>query len=147
MDFGPTFPEIDALNFFEEMLIAKVATLVSVVTLTSTGYLSYQGHSVNFFQKTTEWFNTIPRRASACEMILIVRKGAPMSSKRKAFKVSRIRLMAAIKKLAEVNPHYGHDQINIDWEYLNTLPEDDVPADANVYEKQTCFCNTCLKVR
>ena len=136
MDFGPTFPEIDALNFFEEMLIAKVATLVSVVTLTSTGYLSYQGHSVNFFQKTTEWFNTIPRRASACEMILIVRKGAHMSSKRKAFKVSRIRLMAAIKKLAEVNPHYGHDQINIDWEYLNTLPEDDVPADANVYEKQ-----------
>ena len=136
MDFGPTFPAIDALTTMEEMLVARVSTLVSVVTLTSTGYLSYQGHSVNFFQSTVEWFNTIPRRASACEMLLIVRKGTPASQRRKAFKVSRTRLLAAIKTLAEVNPHYAPDKVNIDWDYLNSLPEDDIPMDANIIERE-----------
>ena len=136
MDFGPTFPTIDSLTTMQEMLVARVSTLVSVVTLTSTGYLSYQGHSVNFMQKTTEWFNTIPRRVSACEILLIVRKGAPAAQKRKAFKVSRTRLLAAVKTLAEVNPHYSPDKVNIDWDYLNSLPEDDVPCDANIIEKE-----------
>ena len=50
MDFGPMYDEISALTPFEEMLIAKVSTLVSVCTLTSTGFLSYQGHCVSFFK-------------------------------------------------------------------------------------------------
>ena len=99
MDFGKRYDEISALTPFEEMLVAKVSTLVSVCTLTSTGFLSYQGHCVSFFQNSVEWFNTIPRRASACEFILIVRKGAPESSRRKAFKVSRVRIRNAINKL------------------------------------------------
>ena len=136
MDFGPTFPEIDALNPFEEMLLARVSTLVSVVTLTSTGYLSYQGHSVNFHQKTTEWFNKLPRKASDLKFLLIVRKGAPDAQKRKAFKVRREVIVAAMTKLREVNPHYAPDKVIIDWKYVKTLPDDDIPADANVIEKE-----------
>ena len=104
MHFGPTFDEISALTPFEEMLIAKVSTLVSVVTLTSTGFLCYQGHCVSFFQNSVQWFNTIPRRASACEFILIVRKGVPASSRRKAFKVRRTKIIAAIKKISGSEP-------------------------------------------
>jgi hypothetical protein len=127
MHFGPTFPEIDALNYFEEMLLAKVTTLVSVVTLTSTGYLSFQGHSVHFFQKTTEWFNTIPKRASACPVIMIVRKGAPAGSARKAFTCRRMILLAAARCMIKYNKLY--EGAFIDTDYLNTIPEDGMPSD------------------
>ena len=136
MDFGPMFDEISALTPFEEMLIAKVSTLVSVCTLTSTGFLSYQGHSVSFYQDSVQWFNKIPRRASACEFILIVRKGATDHSKRKAFKVNRVRIRKAIEKLREVNKLYGPDNVEIDEVYLNSLPEDDIPSDLNVIERE-----------
>ena len=137
MDFGPIFDEISALTPFEEMLLAKVSTLVSVCTLTSTGFLSYQGHFVSFFQNSVQWFNTIPRKASsACEFILIVRKGVPASSRRKAFKVSRVRIQRALLKLMKVHKQYGPEKVNIDWEYLERLPENDIPSDANVIERE-----------
>ena len=136
MDFGLRYDDISALTPFEEMLLAKVSTLVSVCTLTSTGFLSYQGHCVSFFQNSVQWFNTIPRRASACEFILIVRKGAPASSRRKAFKVSRERITKALKKLMEVNKHYHKDMINIDEDYLRSLPDNDVPSDVNIIERE-----------
>ena len=136
MDFGPMYDEISELTTFEEMLLAKVSTLVSVCTLTSTGFLSYQGHCVSFFQNSVEWYNKIPRRASACKFILIVRKGVPASSRRKAFKVSRVRIQNALTKLMEVNKHYSPDKIDIDEEYLESLPEDDYPIDINMIEKE-----------
>ena len=43
--------------------------------------------------------------------------------------------MNAIQKLAEVNPHCHPQEIFTDWSYKNTLPEDDIPEDMNVIEK------------
>ena len=36
----------------------------------------------------------------------------------------------------EVNKHYKSDKIEIDEEYLNSLPEDDIPSDINIIEKE-----------
>ena len=136
MDFGPRFEEIDALTPFEEMLLAKVSCLVSVVTLTSTGYLSYQGHCVNFFQDSVQWFNTLPKRPSACEQVLICRKGAPAATKRMAMKVNRMRMGRALNKLMRVHNQYNNGQVRVDHEVLNSLPEDDVPSDAIIIERE-----------
>ena len=96
MDFGPMYDEISALTPFEEMLLAKVSTLVSVCTLTSTGFLSYQGHCVSFFQNSVQW----------------------------------------LYKLMKVHKHYHKDMINIDEDYLRSLPDNDVPSDVNIIERE-----------
>jgi hypothetical protein len=98
LHFGSTYPEITALSTYEEMLISKVTIFVSVFTLTSTGFLSYQGHSCSFYQDNVTWFNTLPINPADCPIILITRKGVSSSNKQKAFAVDYDRLVTGFKK-------------------------------------------------
>ena len=118
------------------MLVSKVTTLVSVVTLTSTGYLGYQGHSCSFFQNTVEWFNSLPKRPSSCPIILISRKGVPETVRRRAYTVRRDRIEAALKMLILKHKQYQGDSVVINQEVLNSLPEDGVPDGLNIVEQE-----------
>ena len=50
MDIGDTFPELDALTFFEEEILAPIQPMVRVYTLYATGMTELRGHVINVAQ-------------------------------------------------------------------------------------------------
>ncbi len=57
---GPTHEQLNALTWYESLLVARAHPVISVVTLMATGLLCYAGHVCNYYVKTVEWFNSLP---------------------------------------------------------------------------------------
>ena len=73
MDIGDTFPELDALNFFEEEVLAPLQPMVRVYTLYATGLTELRGHVINVAQGGPQFVREIPARARDLNILLIRR--------------------------------------------------------------------------
>ena len=50
------------LTWYESLLLARVHPVVSVITMTASGMLSFAGHVINYFAKVNEWINVLRAR-------------------------------------------------------------------------------------
>ena len=73
MDIGDTFPELDALTFFEEEILAPIPPMVRVYTLYGTGLTEMRGHVVNLTQSGPQFVREIPARAHELNILLVRR--------------------------------------------------------------------------
>ena len=85
------------------------------------GQRGYSGHCVNLPQNITELANFLPRFPKDFSIIIIKTKGSNDSSKKLAFKVQ---------------PSYADVKIN--YEALNSLPENNVPPGILSVEADDC---------
>ena len=73
MDIGDTFPELDALSFFEEEILAPIQPMVRVYTLYATGLTELRGHVINVAQGGPQFVREIPARARDLNILLVRR--------------------------------------------------------------------------
>ena len=57
---GQRHDALSNLTWYESLLIARVHSVISVVTLTATGLLCYAGHVCNYYVKVMEWIRGLP---------------------------------------------------------------------------------------
>ena len=110
MDIGPvpelseqtheTFPELDALTFFEEEVLAPIQPMMRVYTLYGTGLTEMRGHIANWTQAGPAFVREIPRPAKQLNILLIRRfPRDPNRKQRVPFIASPSRLRAALDRL------------------------------------------------
>ena len=110
MDIGPvpelphqqeeTFPELDALTFFEEEILSPVQPMMRVYTLYGTGLTEMRGHVANWTQGGPLFVREIPVRAFQLNLLLIRRfPRDPNRKQRVPFIASPSRLRAALDRL------------------------------------------------
>ena len=71
---GKRHEALSNLTWSEGLLIARVHPVISVVTLTGTGQLTFAGHVCNYFQKSFEWFQELPARIGNRKLFNIKRR-------------------------------------------------------------------------
>ena len=114
MDIGDTYPELDALTFFEEEVLSPVQPMVRVYTLYGTGLTEMRGHVANWAQGGPQFVREIPARAKDLNILLIRRYPRdPSRQQRVPFIASPARLEAALDRLEGrlgTPPHLGFCQ-------------------------------------
>eukprot|EP00435_Cladocopium_sp_Y103_P049427 s1595_g14.t3 len=99
-DVGETWPETDALTFFEEELLSPIQHIVRIFTLHATGQCELRGHVGNLFQNGPQYVRQIPAVVGDMKMLLIRRcPKDPNRKQRVPFLVSRVRLEKALDRL------------------------------------------------
>ncbi len=115
---GPTHEQLNALTWYESLLIARVHPVISVLTLMSTGMLCYAGHICNYYVKTLEWINSLPALLEDKKWFLVKRRksihGTEGESRRKKpTTANRWRLVAAIVQVLRSMPNvYKEAEVN-----------------------------------
>ena len=100
MDIGDTFPELDALTFFEEEILAPIQPMVRVYTLYATGMTELRGHVINVAQGGPQFVREIPARAKELNILLVRRfPRDPNRKQRVPFLADPARLEAALARL------------------------------------------------
>ena len=138
---GPRHEALSKLTHYEELLVARVHPVISVVTLVSTGLLSYAGHVVNYFVKTMEWLSDLPVELRQKNFFLVRRRRSicraqAETSKKKPTTANRDRIVGALKCLLISMPRI-YKTITLNRTRLAAFPiegeremdEEDVPAD------------------
>ena len=120
MDPGDVPNELQGLTEIEEMLIAKVFTVMSVYKLRG-GQYGYKGNVINFPQDVKEFTTRLPREPSSLEVLIVRRQ---CESDLKAFRDFTVRCakVACALQWLKANNQYYRD-INIDNKALQVLPE------------------------
>jgi hypothetical protein len=129
MDIDDTHPEIDALTFFEEEILAPVQPVVRVYTLYGTGLTEMRGHVANWAQSGPQFVREIPARAKDLNILLIRRFPRDANRKQRVpFIASPARLEAALNRLEGklgTPPHLGFCQHDIPINRRNLQDYDD----------------------
>ena len=107
----------------EEMLIARACPIMSVYRKHG-GQQGYHGHILNLPQNINSFIRTLPVSVSSLPILLIRRNGAHNTAS--YFRVRQSKVLNALVWL-KANNRFYHD-IEIDYNHLSTLPEDDIPA-------------------
>ena len=116
--------ELQELTQIEEMLIARALPIMRVY-IKPGGQRGYSGHCINLPQEVKELASKLPRFPKDLPVIIIGMKGKENTMKN--VKVRRAKIHAALLWLIKNNPHYQDLEINL--EALNYLPENGVPSD------------------
>ena len=118
VDYGRTFPEIDALTYVEERCIALVSPIMSVFTNLPGGGCSYQGHVSNCHVDVTRWLQKLPPKPDELGIVLVKRRtrGAMGGAARPPFRIRPYVVHQAILRLIHeqrgVPDSYG--QVEVD---------------------------------
>ena len=100
MDIEDTYPELDALTFFEEEILSPVQPMVRIYTLYGTGLTEMRGHVANWAQSGPQFVREIPARAQDLNILLIRRfPRDPNRKQRVPFVANPRRLEAALDRL------------------------------------------------
>ena len=100
MDIQETFPELDALTFFEEEVISPIQPLVRVFTLYATGLTEMRGHVANWAQNGPQFVREIPCKAKDLNLLLVRRQSRdPNKPQRVPFIARPAQLTAALDRL------------------------------------------------
>jgi endonuclease/exonuclease/phosphatase family metal-dependent hydrolase len=118
---------LDALTWYESLLVALVHPVISVVTLMSTGLLCYAGHICNYYLKTFEWFSGLPNVVRDKKYFLVKRRKSIRASDshtrhKKPTTANRQRLFAAICACQKRMPKV-YENTHILQEELAKFPE------------------------
>ena len=116
--------ELMGLTQVEEMLIAHALPIMHIYVKPG-GQRGYSGHCVNLPQNITELANFLPRFPKDLSIIIIKTKGSNNCSKN--LTVRKKAVENALNWLLKFNPHYADVKIN--YEALNSLPDNNVPKD------------------
>lgn len=116
--------ELQELTQIEEVLIA-LALHIMRVYIKPGGQRGYTGHCINLPQEVKELASKLPRFPKDLPVIIVGMKGKENTMKN--VKVRRAKVHAALLWLIKNNPHYQNLEINL--EALNYLPENGVPSD------------------
>ena len=117
------------LTWYESLLLARVHPVVSVITMTASGMLSFAGHVINYFVKVNEWINELPARLRNKKWLFVKRRKSARASgpahiaHKKPTTANRQRLMAAIAVVKESMPRV-YDGSFVNDEELDKLPVD-----------------------
>src|SRR5579862_7106014 len=122
MDPGEVPEELQGLTDIEEMLIAQVFTVMSIYRLRG-GQHGYRGNIINFPQDVQEFTTHLPRQPSTLNVLVVRRQSENDPTAFRDFRVRRDKVARALLWLKENNNYY--ENINIDNETLESLPEDD----------------------
>lgn len=120
MDPGEVPAELQGLTEIEEMLIAKVFTVISVYRLRG-GQYGYRGNVINFPQDVQGFVNRLPRCPSSLEILIVRRQSESNLASFRDFTVRRSKVACALFWLKANNRYYN--DISIDDEVLQSLPE------------------------
>ena len=116
--------ELQELTQIEEMLIARALPIMRVY-IKPGGQRGYTGHCINLPQEVKELASKLPRFPKDLPVIIVGMKGKENTMKN--IKVRTAKVHAALLWLIKNNPHYQNLEINL--EALNYLPENGVPSD------------------
>lgn len=116
--------ELQELTQIEEMLIARALPIMRVY-IKPGGQRGYTGHCINLPQEVKELASKLPRFPKDLPVIIVGMRGKENTMKN--VKVRRAKVHAALLWLIKNNPHYQNLEINL--EALNYLPENGVPSD------------------
>jgi len=108
----------------EEMLIARALPIMRVY-IKPGGQRGYSGHCINLPQDIKELASALPRYPKDIAVVVVKVKGR--NNTFKDVTVRKEKVQNALLWLIENNPHYPG--ININFEALNSLPENGVPTD------------------
>ncbi|GAU99773.1 hypothetical protein RvY_10725 [Ramazzottius varieornatus] len=121
LDPGVFVPDqLKGLTQVEQMLIAKVATVVQVFSLKG-GQRGYTGNVISFPQHVRGFVTNLPRNVRMLD-IVIVRRTARDVEAYKDFHVRRDKILDALLWLRQNKRHYT--DIQIDENNLAMLPQD-----------------------
>ena len=116
---GPQHDALSNLTWYESLLIARVHPVVSAITLTATGLLSYAGHVCNYYVKVMEWVQEFPAVLRDKKWFLVKRRrsilanNSSQGAQKKPTTANRSRLEAAFTVLTKFMPNvYGYSKIN-----------------------------------
>ncbi|CAB3979506.1 ATP-dependent DNA helicase PIF1 [Paramuricea clavata] len=123
--------ELQNLTQVEEMLVARALPIMRVY-IKPGGQRGYSGHCVNLPQNVKELATSLPRYPKDLSVIIVKVKGKDNSFRDVA--VRREKVHNALLWLVQNNPHY--DELEINEDALNSLPENGIPADLMTVETE-----------
>ena len=113
---------LSSLTWYESLLIARVHPVVSAITLTATGLLSYAGHVCNYYVKVMEWIHEFPAVLRDKKWFMVKRRRSIHASNgpstghgahKKPTTANRLRLEAAFHVCKAYMPNtYWYSKIN-----------------------------------
>ena len=121
MDPGTVPDELKGLTQVEQLLIAQIIPMMTIVRLPRGGQFGYSGNVINLPQDLPALVSSLPRRVTDTD-IVVIRKQLEQNTHRD-FRVRRSVVHRALMYLKENNLFYGNIDINDD--NLLMLPEDD----------------------
>ena len=121
MDPGPVPKELTGLTQVEQLLIAQIIPMMTIVRLPRGGQFGYSGNIINLPQDLPSLVSSLSRRVTDTD-IVVIRKQLEENTHHD-FRVRRNVIHRALRYLKDHNPFYGHIDINDD--NLQLLPEDD----------------------
>ena len=121
MDPGLVPEELTGLTQVEQLLIAQIIPMMTIVRLPRGGQFGYSGNIINLPQDLPSLVSSLPRRVTDTD-IVVIRKQLEENTHHD-FRVRRSVIHRALQYLKDHNPFYGHIDINDD--NLQLLPEDD----------------------
>ena len=121
---SPVPPQLQGLTQTEEMLIACALPIMRVY-IKPGGQRGYSGHCINLPQDIKEFASALPRYPKDIAVVVVKVKGR--NNTFKDVTVRKEKVQNALLWLIENNPHYAGTNIN--FEALNSLPENGVPTD------------------
>ena len=123
MDPGAVPEALNGLTQVEQLLIAQIIPMMTIVRLSSGGQFGYRGNVINLPQDLPSLVTTLPRRVSDTD-IIVIRKQLD-ENRHHDFKVRRGVVHRALLWLKVHNTHYK--DIDISEDNLQSLPEDGFP--------------------
>lgn len=121
---SPVPPQLQGLTKTEEILIARALPIMRVY-IKPGEQRGYSGHCINLPQDIKELASALPRYPKDIAVIVVKVKGR--NNTFKDVTVRKEKVQKAFLWLIENNPHYA--EININFEALNSFPENGVPTD------------------
>ena len=101
------------------MLVSAIMPIMSIYQL-PLGQYGYKGHVINLPQDVISFARSLPRLPSELD-VLVVRKEQEQSHR--DFRVRRFVVQEALKWLLENNKYYRANQVHLDAQVLQQLPE------------------------
>lgn len=120
-------PELECLSHAEKMLIQRVSPFVPLHHI-KNGVFGLSGHVCAFEQDIGAMVNVLPRLSTETGVIRVLQEirteiGSDNANRTKAFRVNRVKVLAALTFLKEYNREYA--DITIDASRLDWIEGDD----------------------
>jgi hypothetical protein len=130
LDYLPSHikAHFEQLTMIEEMLISPIASIMSIFRLPG-GQLLSRGYVANFSQDISQLCTELPRKTK--EIPILIVKRMDQENQAKEFKVNRYRVETLLRYLCENNPDWKKKGIKMNYQNLQSLPEDNIPTDIN----------------
>ena len=115
----------------EVQLISRACMCVKVNRLPG-GQRGYKGHIINIYQDVENLADSLPRLPNEIETFIVKKPGENVD--KKEFLVNRHHVQIWLEYLIKNNP--GYADVKIDFEKLNSLPDQGIPQNFKVIEEK-----------